>query len=96
MGSVLCKSQPRDIQPCRVCRSPGPPPTAEVGHGIEGRLQSQGQEAGKRVQTPYGDRVGMEWRVGDQKQECLACQVQESQEDSQEEQIKMEGHTAGC
>lgn len=42
-----------------------------------------------------GDKVGMEWRVRNQEQECSAAQVQESQKDSQAEQVKMEVHRAG-
>lgn len=41
-------------------------------------------EAGQRVQTHSGDKLGMKWRVGDQKQECSASWVQEGPEDSQE------------
>lgn len=37
----------------------------------------------------------MEWRVRNQEQECLASQVQESQEDSQAEQVKTEVDGAG-
>ena len=46
-------------------------------------------EAGPRVQTRDGDEVGMKWRVGDPKQECLASPVQEGWEDSLEEQMKI-------
>lgn len=45
-------------------------------------------EAGQWVQTHDGDEVGMKWRVGDPKQECLASPVQEGWEDSLEEQTK--------